>query len=125
MVPLQRGRYPVLLAEVERQVRRRSKAYKDYTEAEHMRMINEIKFTVFFEEGDWSVKTYPSNDIINITHKHKNGTTYVIPFKHCVTKARVHDKQMCNYGCHVCHDKAPESIVVVWKLLSWENWENR
>ena len=110
-------------------MRRRSKAYKDYTEEEHMRMINEVKFTVFFEDGDWSVKTYPNTNRINLTHKHKNGITYVIPFRYCITRNKGHNVpighnvHMCDHGCHVCHEKAPESVVVVWKFLSWENWD--
>ena len=110
-------------------MRRRSKAYKDYTEDVHLahnkQMIRNVDFKVFFEDGDWSVKTYPNNQVINITHKHKNGTTYVIPFRYCVTTNKGHDTEVCDYGCHVCHKKAPESVVVVWKLLSFDTWGTR
>lgn len=84
-----------------------------------------VKFTVFFEEGDWAVKTYPNNHIINLTHKHKNGTTYVIPFRYqCIDEELEVCGPRTHYGCHVCHKKAPDSVVVVWTLLNWDNWNN-
>jgi len=103
----------------------RAKAYKDYEEEivyKDSKMIG--RFKEFFKDGDWAIKSYPRNGILNITHKHKNGTTYIIPFRYCVTRNKGHDTSVCDYGCHVCHEKAPESVVVVWKLLNWEApWE--
>lgn len=102
----------------------RAKAWNGYTEEATNfgsgGIPRTVKFTEFFKEGDWAVKTYPNNHIINMTHKHKNGTTYVIPFRYCVTKRTNHDTYEADYGCHVCHEKAPESVVVVWKFLNWD-----
>lgn len=68
------------------------------------------KDQIYFTDGNWSVRYYPNNIIINMAHTHTNGTTYVIPFGHLVKGG---------LGCHTCYTRAPLSIITVWTFLSW------
>jgi len=75
--------------------------------------MNTYKREIYYTEGDWSVRWYENNGIVQLCHKHDSGTTYIIPFGY----SRDHD-----YRCHECEKKAPEGSQIVWRFLNWDRF---
>ena len=70
------------------------------------------KKTVYFTSKDWNITEYSNYPAACVTHRHEEERGY-----RYVTSPSIFNK---GFQCRVCHQKAPEEIIVIWKLLNWD-----
>lgn len=75
--------------------------------------MNNIR-KIYYTEGYWSVRKYWHNGgVVQLCHKHANGTTYIIPFGYSRdTKGK----------CSNCNTRAPQGARMSWMFLNWNRF---
>ena len=75
-----------------------------------------VKKTVYYTSKDWNLTEYENYPVVCATHCHLQATGY-----RYVTPPGKFNKS--GFQCFGCKQKAPDDIIVIWKLINWDKLE--